>query len=280
MLWKELHAEGGLELPTAVKVALTIATTVGLRLAAMIFLMGLAMAVSGDNLPDFGNLWTRVVGTLALCGALLGIALRAAGALSSEREQQTLDSLLTTDLSAGEILGAKWRASFWSVRMAAGVLGAVVAAGMLIGGVFPLAVLPMAATCAASGAFAANLGLYCSLVCRTTLRATVATVVVLFGVTVGHWLVYLCSSTLLRSLGKGNLVEALGQFHTYGLTPPLTFVALTVSFRDALGGRQGMAGGGGEVPAALAGVAFYAVLASLLWWRLNARFRRLTGRRE
>jgi len=274
MVWKELYAEAGLEFPSSVKLVLTIFSSVGLWLAGMVFLAGVATSLTKGFLADFGKLWTQVVGTTTLSVTLLGIALRAAGALSSERERQTLDSLLTTDLTNREILGAKWLASFWSARVGGGVLGAIVTAGVLTGGVFPPAVVLLAATCAASGAFAANLGLYCSLVCRTSLRATVVTVVVFFGVTVGHWLVYLCTSTLLYQRGDAALLRMLSDFHTYGLTSPLTFAALTISFRDVTAGewREGMSQ---QLYAALMGVVFYAALAGLLWWRLCRRFARL-----
>jgi hypothetical protein len=101
--------------------------------------------------------------------------------------------------------------------------------------------------------------------------------VALFAVTVGHWLIYLCANTVLYQLGETGLLGMLADFHTYGLTPPLTFAALTISFRD-IGDFSRQAEMRGQVAAALAGVVFYAALAGLLWWRLCARFRRLTGR--
>jgi hypothetical protein len=84
----------------------------------------------------------------------------------------------------------------------------------------------------------------------------------------------LCTSALLYQFGEAGLLGMLSDFHTYGLTPPLTFAALTISFRDVLKGPP-QAEMSGEIAAAVAGIVFYAALAGLLWWRVRRRFARL-----
>ena len=62
------------------------------------------------------NLWVRVVGTAVACLTLVGVAARAAGSVTGERDRQTLDGLLTSPLESGAILSAKWLGSILSLR--------------------------------------------------------------------------------------------------------------------------------------------------------------------
>src|SRR5262249_11105257 len=62
------------------------------------------------------NIWVRMVGSLVACLTLLGVAVRASGSISGERDRQTWDSLLTTPLDSADLLRGKWLGSFCSVR--------------------------------------------------------------------------------------------------------------------------------------------------------------------
>ena len=64
------------------------------------------------------NLWVR--GCTAAVGSLtlLAVGVRASTAHSSERDRQTLDSLLTTPLDSTTILVGKWLGAICSVRLA------------------------------------------------------------------------------------------------------------------------------------------------------------------
>ena len=112
----------------------------------------------------------------SLAVGMLGLALRAAGAFTGERERQTLDSLLTTDLTASEILTAKFRGCFHGLRGVRNALLTLLVVGLVTGAVFPAFALLALLALAVHGAFAVCLGLLCSLHSRTTLRATVATI--------------------------------------------------------------------------------------------------------
>jgi hypothetical protein len=147
-----------------------------------------------------------------------------------------------------------------------GVLALLLAVGVLFGGVSLLGLPLLLVSVLAQGMFVVGLGMYCSLVCRSTFRATAMTVLVLLGVTVGHWIFYPLEST-------GSVLLA---FHRDGLTPPCnlaTFASLD-HLLDGVGDRAP----GIRLPAALAGTALYALLATLLWWRLRERFSAVTGR--
>src|SRR5262249_43186358 len=96
-------------------------------------------ASAGSSFREAINITTRLVGTLLLGLMALGIALRAAGSLSSERERRTLDSLLTTPLDNLTILGAKWLACLYSVRRFLWGLMPVWLVALVVGGLHPLA---------------------------------------------------------------------------------------------------------------------------------------------
>ena len=68
------------------------------------------------GVAEIDNIYIRMVGTMVLCGMLLFIAGLAASSIGRERQKQTLDELLLTDLSTDEILKQKWWASIWCMR--------------------------------------------------------------------------------------------------------------------------------------------------------------------
>lgn len=142
----------------------------------------------GDYLAREMNVWVRLAGTVVCCVTLVAVAVRAAGAISGERERQTFDGLLASPLSAGEILFAKWLGSILSVRLAWVWLLAIWGAGVATGGLQPLAVPFLVGLWCVYAAFLAVMGLWYSLICRTTTRAVMATLGTALAVSFGHWL--------------------------------------------------------------------------------------------
>ena len=131
--------------------------------------------------------------------------------------------------------------------------------------------------CLVLGVFAINLGMYCSLVSRTSFRATVTTVSVLLAVGLGHWVLYPVGLVLLQVLGRPDLRHGLAVFHGDGLTPSQMLTTLATA-GEFLSGKQAAGEWGTRLLAALAGLLLYAGLAALLWVRLRSRFGTLTGR--
>ena len=117
------------------------------------------------------NVYIRIVGTIVLCGMLLFIAGLAASSFGRERQKQTLDDLLLTDLSTNEILSQKWWASIWCLRWM--MLWILIHWGIAIfvGGLHPLAAGALAVLWSSYAAFAASIGLYFSVRTRSTQRA-------------------------------------------------------------------------------------------------------------
>src|SRR5262249_55719034 len=119
---------------------------------------------------------------------LLGIAVRAANSISGERDRETLDSLLATPVDSRTVLLAKWWGSLLSVRKPVFWLLAVWVVAAATGGIHVLAAIELAVTWLVYAVFLASLGLYLSLVSRSALRATVATLLIALGISLGPWL--------------------------------------------------------------------------------------------
>src|SRR5262249_58752120 len=58
----------------------------------------------------------RIAGACVGTLLLIGVAVRAAGSITGERDRQTLDSLLTSPLDSNDILTGKWLGSMLSMR--------------------------------------------------------------------------------------------------------------------------------------------------------------------
>jgi hypothetical protein len=273
LLWKEIYCEAfsrdHLANPEMGPLVAFVGLLIGLGLlvnAALLF--GLATGQPVHVNVEMGS----TVVPAAVCVCLLRLALRSPSTLVRERERQTLESLLATDLSNREILRAKWwgcmgSAGFLGIFTGLMLVGALFSGGILIPGLLLLVLGTLA-----WAAFTVNLGMYCSLVCRSSMAATVCTMSILLVLTVGHWLLYVVGSVLLQLLGYPQSIEGLTIFHTCALTPWNNLGTLAT-----LGGLTGQRSGE-ELMAALAGVLLYGELALLLWRRLRKRFGPVTGR--
>src|SRR5207237_1333962 len=114
-------------------------------------------------------------------------------------------------------LKEKWLGCVGSAAGLGVVLATLLAVGLVFGGVSLRALPLLLLSAAAQGAFAVGLGMYCSLACGSTFRATAVTMAGLLGV--GHWLLYPFTSAAGLLLGWGEEVQgALLNFHRYGLT--------------------------------------------------------------
>src|SRR5262249_18731046 len=111
----------------------------------------------------------RVAGILLAAAWCLGVAWRAAGCITREREARTLGPLLTLPTDRAAILTAKWLGGPLRYRWLAYVLAAVWTLGLLTGAFHPAAVPLLAAAVAVTVAFLASFGVWLSLNSRNTL---------------------------------------------------------------------------------------------------------------
>ena len=158
---------------------------------------GRTPAITGRSGGSPSNVWVRIVGTITACLTLIGVGVQAAHSIRVERDRETFDSLLTSPLSSEDILYGKWLGAILSVRWMLVWLAFVWGLGVLGGGLNLLAVpLLVLAWCVYAAAMA-SIGLWFSLVSRTSLRAVLYTILAAIGLSVGHWLIWLPCGCLL-----------------------------------------------------------------------------------
>jgi ABC-type transport system involved in multi-copper enzyme maturation permease subunit len=282
MVWKELHHDIGVRFRRWS--LLMLGLLAGLSFAPVPFIWATANPRSGygyryNELEEGMNTYVRVVGTVVACIAVLGAAVRGSIAVRIERDKDTLDALLTSPLSTREILFAKWLGCLWGLRWPAVWLGSIYFLGVLTGGLSPFAVPPLIGVVLVYAGTLATVGLWFSVVCRTTVRATVATVFASLGLGFGHWLIWLCCIPLLASgPGSGEGLKQIFEFQA-GATPPVV-LALVLPFRatGSSGPRDGL---DAELNAfAMIGTIAWVVFGAILWAIVNDRFQTDTNRAD
>jgi ABC-type transport system involved in multi-copper enzyme maturation permease subunit len=219
--------------------------------------------------------WVRIVGTAVACLTLLGVAVRASSNVSGERDRQTIDGLLTSPLRNVDILYAKWLGSVASARWGWVWLGIIWGIGVVAGGLHILAVPLVAVAWTIFASALALIGLFYSTYCRTTLRASIATLITVFIAAVGHWLPWLtcCVPLMIGRGGGGEGMEHVAFFQMWGLTPPLTLGLLAFHGDEFeprfMGPRENMTE---FVFDAVLGLGIWTVAALVIWSVANQRF--------
>jgi ABC-type transport system involved in multi-copper enzyme maturation permease subunit len=298
MIWKEVFAEPGIRLAWFGRIVMGILVLISMIPALWIIIYfvwdwiehggnwtGRPWRTSTgssflDWLRELGqamNIWVRIAGTIVAMLLLLAVAVRAATTVTGERDRQTMDSLLTTPLDSTTILFGKLLGSIMTVRWGWLWLCLIWGLGLVTTGLNVLAVPLVIGAWIIYAIFLANLGLWFSTSCRTSLRAsiwTIMTTLMCFG---GHWLFWLCCIPFfLTGGGPGRAFEDIAQFQLFGLTPPFSIGML------AFHGEEFR-----EMPReepykflafALFGLMIWSAAALGLWAATCARFRTLSGR--
>jgi ABC-type transport system involved in multi-copper enzyme maturation permease subunit len=274
IVWKEVFAESGLHLNWFGRIIMgllvlgSFAPIIWMELERFLY----RIEFNSDN----WNVYVRVVGTIVGCLILLGIAVRASSSVSSERDRQTWDSLLTTPLETNEILYGKWIGSILSVRWAALWIGLIWLIGLATDGLSIIAVPFLIGAFVVFAAFIGILGLWFSIVSRTTLRAnigTLATTALLGG---GYWFFFaLCCFGLLFDVGPGRgVADDLAKFLSVGMTPPVTLGVLAFTNDQIRLGHEDFQ----FLSFALIGLVVWALATASLWSVTSARFRAVADR--
>jgi hypothetical protein len=279
MVWKELHIEGGMRLHWVVWLVV-------LALMAVTFLPAYFIIdplFTGHRGPDIAtgmNVWARTMTALVGCLTLLAVAARAATSISGERDRQTLDGLLTTPMTATQILAAKVLGNITSIRLAWIWLGLIWLLALATGGLHPFAIPFVMAAWLVYAFTLSMLGCWFSVVSRTSTRAIVYTLLSTVGLAVGHWLPWFCCIPLMMfGPGRGGGGEAfmhLGMFQV-GITPPAALGFLTFYARD-FGPGYGMPSTPGFIGYSFCGLFVWLVGGIALCSLTLDRFRRLTQR--
>jgi ABC-type transport system involved in multi-copper enzyme maturation permease subunit len=288
MLWKEIHVEGNPRFGWAgyAFVMLLVAASfvpVGLMIYFVFFdVNGRLQQFRGGAWEEFGremNVWLRAMNGIVGSLMLLAVAVRGASAVSGERDRDTLNSLLTSPLSTGEIIWAKWWGALSSIRPLLWWLGSIWAVALLSGAVHIVALPLNVILWAAPAAFFAVVGLWYSTVCKTTLRATTWSLVTAILAGGAHWVCmgmccFLPLSLVARG-GPGNDFKWL-MFFELGVTPPFVLGWLPFQeVRDLDLDREGLMPG-----FALVGAVLWCVAAAVLGHFTHERFQEVTHRNQ
>jgi ABC-type transport system involved in multi-copper enzyme maturation permease subunit len=285
MLWKEFFVEGGFRFNILAAVILAL-LLIGTLLPGLIIVFNWLMdpGRGGGPLGDWWNMgremnvYIRLAGTGVAFLLLLGVAVRASTSISSERDRQTFDALLTTPIDSTTILWSKWLGAVLSFRLGWAWLAMIYGMGLLSGGLnlFSLPLL-LASWFVYAGVFAV-IGLWFSMTCRSTMRATVATLFTTVSLSIGHWLICL-PLCYIPAMGGGRFGEDIAKFQA-GITPPAVLGILAFSNEDFR-----MDFGRSEIAQML----FFSMFGVFLWavaglgfffGVVNPRFRTLTGRQD
>jgi ABC-type transport system involved in multi-copper enzyme maturation permease subunit len=275
LLWMEMHSGDEAELVISEIERETLRSR-ALLIEQILWPIGLGLllraATSGEAntnavVEGFEHLLVLVVAT-AWCFVS---AFRAAGAVSRERDRQTLDGLLTLPVSRREILGAKWLGPLLSTRGFGYLVVLAAVIGCISGAIHPLGMVlqPLAVICHA--AFLTSVGVWISVRSRSTLRARVLiTIVLLLFLGGGWWRLLDAYSGRSQVLSDGRIpfdawwqvmlsvgANAPGAWSFLGLSPN------AVDSSDLL--RP-------EFTVAIVGMAAFAILAVVFWRDALGRF--------
>jgi ABC-type transport system involved in multi-copper enzyme maturation permease subunit len=182
LLWKEIYRSGASEHTREFEFGLRKDWPAILLMLVFIPALLWAITLTASNYRAWLGIrdwWVRVALVCSAGTWCVGTAFRGAGSVSLERDQRTLDGLLTLPSDRAAVLGAKWLGSVARGRLAGYWLGLVGAIAFLSGTLHAAAVPLLAAAVAVQLCFWASLGLWLSVACRSTLQARVLTATLL-----------------------------------------------------------------------------------------------------
>lgn len=205
LLWKEAYhgRDAAMVLPPRALIALVWPVVVLLLVSVWLLVLGCeltGLATPRQILTDGLNPVCRGLTLALMAVACVGVALRTTVSMVQERDQQTLEGLLTLPVSRGAILEAKWLGALLRFRELLCTLGLLWLVGVLTGALHPVAVLWLLATCGTHLMLVAGAGLWLSLVCRNTLWAHSSMALLLLLFFGGSW-IYQLNTRDPRTLG-------------------------------------------------------------------------------
>jgi ABC-type transport system involved in multi-copper enzyme maturation permease subunit len=226
------------------------------------------------------NVWVRSVGMLVAVLGLAGVGVRAATSVRGEHDRDTMTSLLTSPLTSESILFAKWLGSVLSMRWVALWLGLIWLLGLALNGLHPFALPLLVFACVVYAGAMASIGLWYSVVCRTSLRAILATLFTAVLLTAGHWVPWMCCIPCMHG-SDFKLLELMAQLQG-ALTPPAVLSAYFPFGPDDLS-RASVSVNDSRHPLwfpflGVTGVGCWAAFTLVVWIKANQRFKAVGGR--
>ncbi|HZZ81205.1 MAG TPA: ABC transporter permease subunit [Gemmataceae bacterium] len=232
MLWKECFIEGRTKFTWY-------------SLVAGLIILGLTLGIGGWIIFDAVdrdrlftrrfcedmNWWFRIAGTAGGCLMLLMLSVRAATSITSEREKDTFDALITSPMSADGMLLAKVFGNLTSMRPAWFWFAAMLLMALCSAGLHPLAVPIILVAWFIYAIFATMLGLLFSMSCQSSIWSSLFTVLTMLFLGGGHWLITSCFcmpvfGLMMMAARNARMERVVGEAGKYwsmfqgGLTPP------------------------------------------------------------
>ena len=187
VLWKEIYCEAK---PRQRWLALFFSRWfffISFLPAWVIFLLLLDNGFS--NLATYTVIFLKLAGTLVACLLCIRVGLQAARSIAAERERETLDSLLTTALTPGEIVAGKWWGAFLNCRWILVWLAVHWCLGVVAFSIAWYSVPILFAEVVIFAAFSVSVGMFCAARYRTSKQAiTVTLLVMILGTTLVPWI--------------------------------------------------------------------------------------------
>jgi ABC-type transport system involved in multi-copper enzyme maturation permease subunit len=283
LLWKEAYhgARTWANLPIARQFLFSFGIGLAIVLPILV-LIGLVVHPKDSSFPWLWdkdifsartlNLEIRVAGAVMAGVWCLSVAWRACRCVSLERQQQTLDSLLTLPVDRCAILRAKWWGSMLRFRWLPVLVLSIYLSSVLYGATHWRAGFIVTAACGIHAAFLASLGIYLSQWCRNTLRANLAMAAVL-----GLMVFGTAAAGAYRPLFFGTRsVSWWDDFIQIGLNPIRAWQYLPMQWDEFKMEAPGFPGHPyGNRGATLAGLGVYELLAVAFWLAARRRFQRI-----
>lgn len=230
--WKELFAEPMFRFNRTGMVAVATFITLCMIFGLFVLFCQIAIGSMLGELAQYTNSGVRTMGTFLVCLLLLGVAIRAAGSIGAERDRLTLESLLTTPAENGDIVWAKWLGCVLGGRKLYWYLGLIWLTALVTGGLSVLGLFLLTAAFAAYATFFASLGLWFSLICRTTTRAYLWTLLAIALLCTSHLIFDYVVAPVVSLVVPRTAFEELIEYQSAFMVPPYTLTWLATSQED------------------------------------------------
>lgn len=248
MLWKEVIVESRVKfnwlvwLAYFVLFALTIGTAIWI--IGYFFMYWEQHGAQWRDLNEAMNIWFRVCGTGVGCLSLLMLAVRGATTITSERERDTFDALITSPLSAEGILFAKVVGNLVSLKPAWIWFGIMLLLALVTGGLHPVAVPIILTAWFGYAIVCTMIGMVFSVFCQSSIWSSLFSVLTTLILGGGHWIITSCCimpifGIFAMAIGRnqqmttfiGNIME-YGYKFLAGVTPPFVFAFCSFSWEE------------------------------------------------
>jgi ABC-type transport system involved in multi-copper enzyme maturation permease subunit len=273
LVWKERHVGGESEALTTTIVTSSVVIVCGVSIVALL---------GAETLPPG---WVSEYAIpLVLLMAATTVGLGAAGGVARERQKNTLTDLFMVPGGRGEILIAKLIGAAWRGRSLLGAVAALLIVS-LIGGTPLVAVLPLALAAVVFIVFAATLGIWLSVHCRTAMNASVLWMGLVASILIGTYL--LADATSQRVLiPSGGIAKEFPSWSRV-VNPAMAWQDLAMTPEDPNQGQSAvrewkfrvLPDHTPRILAPLAGVLLFTIASGVLWLLALQRFKN-EGREE